>query len=119
MSADQRVETILEDLLDSGSTPEEVCHACPELLPKVRARWQRLRAVRAEVGAYLPPSLGLDRATPPPLPIAELPRIRGYEVQSVLGQGGMGVVYNAWHLRLRRPVAMKMLLAALTPSPKS
>ena len=111
MRTDPRVEELLEDLLDSGNTPENVCHACPELLPQVRARWQRLRAVKAEVGALFPPSLSLDRATSYARQIADLPRIRGYEVQGVLGRGGMGVVYNAWHLRLCRPVAMKMLLA--------
>ena len=47
---------LLEELLDSGGTPEEVCRACPELLPQVRAGWQRLRALEAEVGALFPPA---------------------------------------------------------------
>ena len=42
---------------------------------------------------------------------AALPSIPGYEVQTVLGHGGMGVVYKAWHRGLQRPVALKMLLA--------
>jgi serine/threonine-protein kinase len=39
-----------------------------------------------------------------------LPRIPGYEVEAVLGRGGMGVVFRALHLRLNRVVALKMLL---------
>jgi serine/threonine-protein kinase len=107
MVSDARVQQLLDDLLDTEATPEEVCRDCPELLPEVRTRWRRVAALNARIDLLFPPldsSPDSDSARSGPVP-SELPRVPGYEVEGVLGYGGVGVVYRARHLWLNRPVA--------------
>jgi tetratricopeptide (TPR) repeat protein/tRNA A-37 threonylcarbamoyl transferase component Bud32 len=114
------VLALLEEILESGKTPEEVCHESPELLPEVRRRWTQFCRIDAEIEAILPePASTLIDRTAETTPIAPgLPQIPGYEVEELIGRGGMGVVYKARHLSLKRTVALKMMLAGAYASPQ-
>ncbi|MBP3954878.1 protein kinase [Gemmata sp. G18] len=113
MTDDPRTQQLLDELLASDATPEAVCASCPELLPAVRKLWRRIRRLGADLDALFPP----PDAGATLLEETELPLIAGYEVEAVLGRGGIGIVFRARHLRLNRIVAMKMLLAGANAAP--
>jgi len=52
----------------------------------------------------------------PPEAADELGRLASYRVLSVLGQGGMGIVFHAEDIQLRRPVALKVMNPSLARS---
>jgi predicted ATPase len=112
MASNSRVQRMLDEILESGKTPEEVCRDCPELLPEVRHRWQRIQLVDAQVGKLFPGlARGSDPGTPaPPREVPAPPVAYGrYQVRHTLGAGGFGTVYLGHDTQLDRPVAIKVL----------
>ena len=47
MTDEPRLQQLLDELLDSGLSPEEVCSICPEMLPDVCQRLRQMRLVEA------------------------------------------------------------------------
>jgi len=87
--------------------PESVIRAHPELADELRARFAALEAVDhafAETAAA---------ATGAPQELGD------YRVRRELGRGGMGVVYEAEQLSMRRRVALKVLYPSITSSDKA
>jgi eukaryotic-like serine/threonine-protein kinase len=89
MSDQTRVQQLLDEVLDSERTPEEVCADFPELLPEVRNRLELTLRLDAELRAMFPtPQPKRESDTLPPwMRPAELPHIPGYELEATVGRG--------------------------------
>jgi sugar lactone lactonase YvrE len=139
-------QALLDDTLAPGRQEEierhlESCPACQERLHRAGDRDDALRGLGRRVGdptsAPDDPALAAvlrrlrevkSPVRPGPLEPAELYFLRptdrpallgtlgGYEVQEVIGQGGMGVVLKAFDPPLHRLVAIKVLSPALAGS---
>src|ERR1700733_6587355 len=63
-------------------------------------------------------NIGLRRYNQPPsMALVAGTKLGPYEIQSLLGAGGMGEVYRARDVRLQRTVAIKILPAHLSSNP--
>jgi serine/threonine protein kinase len=90
-------------------SPEELCTGRLDDLPELRARVRRLEECDRLLGLTGPPADDDDDPAPD--------RIGPYEIQGVLGRGGMGVVYRGWDAGLKRAAAVKVLRPATAYRP--
>jgi hypothetical protein len=105
MSNEQRVLQLLDEILHSERSPEEVCAQCPDLLEEVRKRWLAILAAP-----------GPTRETPKvrTLPHESLgAHIGPYKLLQQIGEGGFGIVYMAEQDRpVHRRVGLKIIVQA-------
>jgi urea transport system substrate-binding protein len=94
---------------------EELCLDCPDLLDEL-SQWIRIQEgaaaeAKARSGTVADPSptrnLSAEATPAESVPVFTLP---GFDILSMLGRGGMGIVYKARQTGLDRMVAVKMVL---------
>lgn len=99
---------VVKDILLADSGEDAQNYSVPTERPWARLRWQLHPMAWTD-------SMAQNLLSPPSHP-EMLGRIGRYEVERLIGVGGMGVVFKAYDTELNRPVAVKLLAPFLVES---
>jgi WD40 repeat protein len=130
---DRRLEEVLHGYLqavDAGRPPdrEALLQQHPDLAPELAAFFadqdEVARMAQDTAGPVAPAARGAEAPTvapgevAPPAPGTRLRYFGDYELLEEVARGGMGVVYRASQVSLKRLVALKMILAGALATPR-
>jgi serine/threonine protein kinase/Tol biopolymer transport system component len=109
----QEIRTVLEAALQVDSEErraylDQACASDQSLRREVESLLAADKQAQTDFLQSPPLAVRLEKGT----------RLGDYEIQSLLGAGGMGEVYRARDLRLRRDVAVKVLPAVVSSDPE-